>query len=619
KCNLLVATKIAEDGVEVPPCSCIIRYDIFDSSISYAHTCALANGPECHLVFMLDPNSDAGRRTVRYLARMPEDLKHWTQLAATRETGAYPPANMLQTADYYHSDSEEDVNFRSEYIKDPTMSGKIYADDAVNVVYRYFSSLPSASRPTITSRAIFRFTSSSPSVHVCTIIFPSGSPFSTVEGPPSASTIAAKRAACFKACKQLHALGLLPYQLFPRPKEVARRLRPVAVFIDEEVEQTKGDILPTLPPAPLPPSHVPSGEDGTDRPTVVPEATSKAQLASGTRCYKRKTPEFWKNILEVKHSTYYPTIITVDRNSNPSKPYRPILFITRNPLPVIEEIKLHFAATHSLTYLRPGHPLQFDDQKLSLLHRYTLRAMRAIMNKPLNCAIEEMPYFLAPLDFAWDIETGKAQSRWPYPDVSDYIPWDLVIYATEQHLVPLRTESLESLEEDIKDAVVQDWWTEFTKRYDCMRLRRDLNPLTPLDDLAKAKNPANLVEVCKAKRKGFEGLVDYSQPLIEVSNLPGITNRLSPVVKTFTPASNGSLYSAKFVIPELCSKFTIPASTMRTLSLIPSIMKRVDDTLLVRELNAMYFYNEIDPSALQAAITAPSAGLETDYERLELL
>ncbi|KAG9024593.1 hypothetical protein FS842_005446, partial [Serendipita sp. 407] len=205
KCNLLVATKIAEDGVEVPPCSCIIRYDIFDSSISYAHTCALANGPECHLVFMLDPNSDAGRRTVRHLARMPEDLKHWTQLAATRETGAYPPANMLQTADYYHSDSEEDVNFRSEYIKDPTMSGKIYADDAVNVVYRYFSSLPSASRPTITSRAIFRFTSSSPSVHVCTIIFPSGSPFSTVEGPPSASTIAAKRAACFKACKQLHA------------------------------------------------------------------------------------------------------------------------------------------------------------------------------------------------------------------------------------------------------------------------------------------------------------------------------------------------------------------------------------------------------------------------------
>lgn len=60
-------------------------------------------------------------------------------------------------------------------------------------------------------------------------------------------------------------------------------------------------------------------------------------------------------------------------------------------------------------------------------------------------------------------------------------------------------------------------------------------------------------------------------------------------------------------------------STMRTLTLLPSIMKRVDETLLVLEFNSMYFNNEIDGNALQAAISAPSAGLEIDYERLELL
>jgi len=60
-------------------------------------------------------------------------------------------------------------------------------------------------------------------------------------------------------------------------------------------------------------------------------------------------------------------------------------------------------------------------------------------------------------------------------------------------------------------------------------------------------------------------------------------------------------------------------STMRTLTLLPSIMKRVDETLLVLEFNAMYFNNEIDGNALQGAISAPSAGLEVDYERLELL
>jgi len=58
---------------------------------------------------------------------------------------------------------------------------------------------------------------------------------------------------------------------------------------------------------------------------------------------------------------------------------------------------------------------------------------------------------------------------------------------------------------------------------------------------------------------------------------------------------------------------------MRTLTLLPSIMKRVDETLLVLEFNAMYFNNEINSNALRAAISAPSTGLEEDYERLELL
>jgi endoribonuclease Dicer len=58
---------------------------------------------------------------------------------------------------------------------------------------------------------------------------------------------------------------------------------------------------------------------------------------------------------------------------------------------------------------------------------------------------------------------------------------------------------------------------------------------------------------------------------------------------------------------------------MRTLSLLPSVMKRIEDTLIIRELNAMYFNNEINENLLHAAITTPSAGLEFDYERLELL
>ena len=48
-------------------------------------------------------------------------------------------------------------------------------------------------------------------------------------------------------------------------------------------------------------------------------------------------------------------------------------------------------------------------------------------------------------------------------------------------------------------------------------------------------------------------------------------------------------------------------------------MRRIDDLLLVIELNAALFDNTIHNNQLHAAVSAPSACAEFDYERLELL
>jgi endoribonuclease Dicer len=53
--------------------------------------------------------------------------------------------------------------------------------------------------------------------------------------------------------------------------------------------------------------------------------------------------------------------------------------------------------------------------------------------------------------------------------------------------------------------------------------------------------------------------------------------------------------------------------------LIPSITRRLDSFLLVKELNARFFNHQISEALLDMAITAPSSRAEYDYERLELL
>ena len=60
-------------------------------------------------------------------------------------------------------------------------------------------------------------------------------------------------------------------------------------------------------------------------------------------------------------------------------------------------------------------------------------------------------------------------------------------------------------------------------------------------------------------------------------------------------------------------------SVYRTGSLLPSVVSKLDDVLLVKELNAKYFDHSISENLLHAAVTSPAATAEFDYERLELL
>lgn len=61
------------------------------------------------------------------------------------------------------------------------------------------------------------------------------------------------------------------------------------------------------------------------------------------------------------------------------------------------------------------------------------------------------------------------------------------------------------------------------------------------------------------------------------------------------------------------------SSTFRTALLLPSVLRRLDDILLVKELNAKFFDHSILEHHLHAAVSAPSAAVDIDYERLELL
>ncbi|KAJ3502176.1 hypothetical protein NLJ89_g9005 [Agrocybe chaxingu] len=580
-CNLLIATKSIED-LDVPKASVVIRYDLFESQVSHAYVRARTRGRESHLIHMIERGNDVHRRILSRITNLDTSMLRWTEALCSSSQGSIPPTSLRETANPYHSDSEveEEEKNSQPYIQDPTTCGRLYLQDSTTVIYRYAASVHWKVVGIPDGQKLFDFQDIQkefgvPRAHICSIHLP-GSPIHGISGDLLPSKAQARRSACFKACEILYKSGSLDCRLVPIPSTLR------AQHAYERNRSPDKDILPDV-------------------------------KSAGTRSYPRKQPNFWLGVARGLPTTLYPTVVYINDSTEGLEKFAPIAILTRDPLPDLLLFRLFYSGLAIRARFQKAAPLSLSEERMKNIHSYTSRTCRAIMNKALVCALEDMTYFFLPLPADW---RPPEDSGLYVSNISDAIPWNLVELAARHWAVPIKHDSPEELEADLQDAIVQDRWIEFTRRYRSVRIRRDLTPMSkPLDSPREARY-LSLFDFCKAKRKNLEELKNYSQAIIEVSKVSAVLNHLNPTAK---PPSNSTKSPAKYLIPELCCKFTLPASTLRTALLLPSIMRRLDDLLLVKELNAKFFDNAVREDLLHNAICTPSAGLEYDYERLELL
>ncbi|KAJ7129775.1 hypothetical protein C8R44DRAFT_850822 [Mycena epipterygia] len=569
--NLLIASKAVED-LDLPKAMIVIRFDLFEGDVSHAFIRSRTVGKGSHLVHMLERGNDRHRHNLLSTAERLDhpDMVRWANIIRSHPTSAAPPRPLAPPRHSEHPDSEEEES--SELcVKDPIAGGRIYLQDATAVVYGLASTASANPFPS----PLFQFklescASGTSPVYTCTVALP-GTPAHNVTGQPCSSMAHARRAACYNVCVKLAETGLL---------------------------DPEACLLPSRPSV-----------QGSERVTKIQDSSGVQYI--GTQVYPRKAPDFWSNPTGAVMSLF-PTIIVV-QHSNQS-PHAPILLLTRQPCSKFPSFKLFFSGSPAVVQTYRGAPFKVDNDKCLALHMYTLRLCRAVSNKGFICPMKDMPYFLAPLSAGWT--APDSIGRWELPEVVDHIPWDLVSFGALSWSVPLKYGRPEEVAKDIEDAVILDRSTELTRRYDVLRVRPDLSPLSHPEDSPRESEYGSLLDYCKAVRKNFEGLKDEGQALIEISSVFQGVSRLDPASRSEEPKGAPP---PRYLIPELCLKFTIPASTFRTALLIPSITRRLDSFLIVKELNARFFNHQISETLLDMAITAASTRMEYNYERLELL
>lgn len=425
------------------------RYDLFESQISQAYIRARTRGRESHLIYMVERGNDVHRRILLRITNLDKDMLQWTEALCNGPESSIPPESLVELNNPYHSDSEaeDDPASVQSYIQDPTTGGRIYPQDATSVIYRYARSIHRTTSPFVLDK-IFEFKDIHKDygitrAHICSIHLPK-SPIHKISGEEYLSKAQARRAACFKACERLVYLGLLNCELVPLPNHLRA-----------QYEYERAQAL--------------------EREDPYYDRSQKNITAPGTRAYPRNQPIFWNKALTGTPDVLYPTVVCVAETLEKTGAFAPMVILTRQPLPNLQSFRLFFSGIPVHATFHKALPIEVDEERLKLIHDFTVRLCRTILNKALVCPVESMVYFFLPLPRLWKPPTHDPLH---VPDIDAQIPWDLVKLSAAQFAVPIKFGTPEELEEDMSDAIIQDRWIEFTRRYRIVAIRRDLTPLS---------------------------------------------------------------------------------------------------------------------------------------------
>ncbi|CDO74080.1 hypothetical protein BN946_scf185043.g130 [Trametes cinnabarina] len=577
--NVFVITR-STAKLELPPATVVISFDLFDDQLASVYQHARTNGRHSHLIHLVEKGNNEHRRILSRVESVDPELRGWVAKFVQGDYRDAPPKSLYTGVDSWLSDSDEEHNENEEFIVDPTTSARIYKSDAEAAIYRMIAGFEqqvasSEHEPFVSLER--HAENGSAERFRCTVSLPHHTGIPSVVGTWCSTQAGAREEAFYRACQESLRLRLLDYRHFPQP--------------DWQVDEWSS----------------PSGENS------LPSGVATAAASTAVHGYPRKFPDFWANSRKYPATTLYPTVIIPDNLAG--QPHAPVVLLARAPMPHIPDFLLFFSGARATAHFYRGAPFEVSSVQLQALHGYTVRVVRSLTNKAFDCKPEELMCFFAPLASSWHPPASLQASQWSQMPVGAHIPWDAVQLAADYFAVPLYS-NLTSLDDNARDAIVQDRNVELTARYFLIQVRHDLTPLSKAEDSAREADYSNFLEYCKARRKDFAGIEDEKQPMVEVAAVPAALNNLHPMSVPPTPPSKAPL---KYLIPELTYKFTIPASTFRTLWLLPSIMTRIDGCLLVKELDAKLFHLSISEQLLLVALTTRAAWTEHNYERLEFL
>ncbi|CAA6661652.1 unnamed protein product [Spirodela intermedia] len=173
--NLLVATAVAEEGLDIQTCCLVVRFDLPETVASFIQSRGRARMQNSEYIVLLERGNEREERMLDNFMFGEKIMNDEISCRATSET----------------FDNLEETTYRVE------TGASISTGCSVPLLHHYCSKLPHDEYFTPAPKFFFKEDLSGT---ICCICLPPNCPIRQVESLPLASKQAAKRAACLKAC-----------------------------------------------------------------------------------------------------------------------------------------------------------------------------------------------------------------------------------------------------------------------------------------------------------------------------------------------------------------------------------------------------------------------------------
>ncbi|KAL3355588.1 hypothetical protein AABB24_016655 [Solanum stoloniferum] len=203
--NLLVATSVAEEGLDIRQCNVVIRFDLAKTILAYIQSRGRARKPGSDYILMVERDNSSHEAFLRNARNSEETLRK----EAIERTDI---SHLKDASKLISAEAPTDSVYQVE-----STGAVVSLNSAVGLIHFYCSQLPSDRYSILRPEFIMKSHEKSgcPTEYSCRLQLPCNAPFETLDGPVCSSMRLAQQAACLDACKKLHQMGAFTDMLLP--------------------------------------------------------------------------------------------------------------------------------------------------------------------------------------------------------------------------------------------------------------------------------------------------------------------------------------------------------------------------------------------------------------------